>query len=117
VVVRTIEALLARTVSPTNLGGPLMIASATSQAAEQGLMWLIRLTAFISINLCVFNLLPLPVLDGGLLVIHGIEGIRRRPLNPKFVERFQMVGLFFIVFLMVFVTYHDVRRWVESLIP
>ncbi len=94
-----------------------MIASATSQAAEQGLMWLIRLTAFISINLCVFNLLPLPVLDGGLLVIHGIEGIRRRPLNPKFVERFQMVGLFFIVFLMVFVTYHDVRRWVESLIP
>lgn len=117
VVVRTIEALLARTVSPTNLGGPLMIASATSQAAEQGLMWLIRLTAFISINLCVFNLLPLPVLDGGLLVIHGIEGIRRRPLNPKFVERFQMVGLLFIVFLMVFVTYHDVRRWVESLIP
>lgn len=116
-VMRTIEALLARTVSPKDLGGPLMIANATTQAAEEGLMWLVRITAFISINLCVFNLLPLPILDGGLLVIHGIEGIRRRPLNPRFLERFQMVGLFFIIFLMVFVTYHDIRRWVEGLIP
>ncbi|HNT88199.1 MAG TPA: site-2 protease family protein, partial [Candidatus Hydrogenedentes bacterium] len=116
-VMRTLEALAARTVSPKNLGGPLMIASATTQAAEQGLSWLIRITAFISINLCVFNLLPLPILDGGLLVIHGIEGVRRKPLSPRLIERFQMVGLFFIIFLMVFVTYHDIRRWVESLIP
>jgi len=95
-------------VSARDLGGPIMIYQATTSAVQTGnLSWVLEITAFISINLCVFN----------LLVIHGIEGIRRRPLNPKFVERFQMVGLFFIVFLMVFVTYHDVRRWVESLIP
>ncbi|MFP4499861.1 MAG: site-2 protease family protein [Candidatus Hydrogenedentota bacterium] len=116
-VVGTIKALVARDVSPANLGGPIMIASVTTKAAEEGLPWLLRITAFISINLCVFNLLPLPVLDGGLLVLNAIEGIRRKPLSRKIQERFQMVGFFLIIFLMVFVTYHDIRRWFESLIP
>lgn len=116
-VMRTLKALAARDVSPSNLGGPIMIASATSRAAEEGLDWLLRITAFISINLCVFNLLPLPVLDGGLLLMTVIEGVRRRPLSVKLQERFQMAGFFLIIFLMVFVTYHDLRRWVESLIP
>jgi regulator of sigma E protease len=116
-VVRTLKALAMRDVSPSNLGGPLMIASATTQAAEEGLPWLLRITAFISINLAIFNLLPLPVLDGGLLVLSLLEAIRRKPLSVKLQERFQMVGFFLIIFLMVFVTYHDIRRWVEDLIP
>lgn len=116
-VMRTLKALAARDVSPSNLGGPIMIASATTQAAEEGLPWLLRITAFISINLAIFNLLPLPVLDGGLLVLSLLEGIRRKPLSMKLQERFQMVGFFLIIFLMVFVTYHDIRRWVENLIP
>lgn len=116
-VMQTLQALVTRTVSPRNLGGPLMIAGAASHAAEEGLYWLVRLTAFISINLCVFNLLPLPVLDGGIILLQAIEALRRRPLSIRFQERFQMAGLFLILFLMVFVTYHDVRRWIEGLMP
>ena len=116
-VVRTLQALVNRDVSPSNLGGPIMIASATTQAAAEGLPWLLRITAFISVNLAIFNLLPLPVLDGGLLVLSLLEAVRRKPLSAKVQERYQMVGFFLIIFLMVFVTYHDIRRWFESLIP
>lgn len=115
--VNTLKALVMHKVSPKELGGPLMIASIVTQAAENGWFWLLKFTAFISVNLCVFNLLPLPVLDGGLIVIHGIEGIRRKPLSPAFLERFQQAGLVFIIALMLFVTFNDVQRWFINLMP
>ncbi len=113
----TLKGLATGTVSPKDLGGPVMIAQVTVQAAEAGFFWLLNITAFISINLFVFNLLPLPVLDGGLLVIHGLEGIRRKPLNLKVQERYQQFGLVLILGLMVFVTWNDVTRWLRSLVP
>lgn len=113
----TLKALILRDVSATELGGPVMIATVVANAAEGGLFWLLKLTAFISINLCVFNLLPLPVLDGGLLVIHGYEAVRRKPLNPVFLERFQMIGLLFIIALMLFVTYNDIGRLLQNITP
>ena len=115
---QTIKGLVQGKVSPKDLGGPVMIARVTVQAADMGMFWLLNIMAFISVNLCVFNLLPLPVLDGGLLVIHGLEAIRRRPLSVKVQERYQQFGLVLILGLMLFVTFNDVSRWVkDSLIP
>jgi len=69
------------------------------------------------VNLCVFNLLPLPILDGGQVVLLALEAIRRKPVPVKFVERFQQVGLVLIVALMLFVTYNDILRGLKSLAP
>jgi regulator of sigma E protease len=113
----TLRALVFGSVSPKMLGGPVMIAGAITQAARLGFEWLIGMTALISINLAVFNLLPLPILDGGLVVINTIEAIRRKPLSPKFQERFQQAGLFFIIALMLFVTWNDIGRWLGDLRP
>lgn len=113
----TLRALVFGSVSPKMLGGPVMIFSATTQAAKLGIGWLLGMTALISINLAVFNLLPLPILDGGLAVINTIESIRRKPLSPKFQERFQQIGLLFIIALMLFVTWNDIGRWLGDLKP
>ncbi len=113
----TLGALFAGNVSPRELGGPVMIGTEVVKAADMGLLPLLQLTAFISINLAVINLLPLPVLDGGQIVLSVVEGIRRKPLPPKFLERFQLAGLLLIVSLMLFVTWNDLGRLVEQLQP
>ena len=79
--------------------------------------WLLEMTAFISINLCVFNLLPLPVLDGGHLAFLALEGVRRKPLSARVMETVQKVGLVFIILLVLFVTYNVIARWVTSIVP
>ncbi|MGI6461310.1 MAG: RIP metalloprotease RseP [Candidatus Hydrogenedentales bacterium] len=113
--VETLVMLFAGTVQPKDLGGPVLIYQATTTAASMGLMVLLKITAFISVNLCVFNLLPLPVLDGGHLLFLTWEGIRRKPLPLKTQERVQQVGLVLIVSLLLFVTYNDILRWLASL--
>ena len=112
--IKTLAMLFTGTVSPSDLGGPVLIYQVTTTAASMGLMWLFKITAFISVNLCVFNLLPLPVLDGGLLLLLSWEGIRRKPLPEKALERIQQVGLVIIISLLLFVTYNDILRWVTS---
>ena len=114
---RTIKALATRSVSMKNIGGPVMIFQITTWAAREGLWRLFHITAFVSANLCVFNLLPIPVLDGGLLIYLLIEGLRRKPLDIKVLERIQQVGLVLIISLLVFVTYNDISRWVMSKLP
>lgn len=113
----TVKALIWRDVSPREIGGPLMIAGVITKAAQGGFFWLLKFTAFISVNLCVVNLLPLPMLDGGLLVVHGYEGLRGKPLSVKVQERYQQFGLLFIVAMMLFVTWNDIWRWVDSIRP
>ncbi|MBI4557728.1 MAG: site-2 protease family protein [Candidatus Hydrogenedentes bacterium] len=115
--VKSLAMLVTGTVKPKELGGPLMIYSATTGAAKMGLSYLMKLTAFISVNLCVFNLLPLPVLDGGLLVLLIIEGIRRKPMDVRILERIQQIGLVFIIGLILFVTYNDLFRMVSNVLP
>lgn len=112
--VETLVMLFTGTVSPKDLGGPVLIYQVTTTAASMGLMWLLKITAFISVNLCVFNLLPLPVLDGGHLIFLSWEGILRRPIPEKAQERIQQVGLVLIISLLLFVTYNDILRWVTS---
>ncbi len=97
-------------ISPDNLGGPIAIAQLAGRTADLGLVYFLSFLALISVNLGVLNLLPIPILDGGLLVYLGLEKLRGRPLSPRFLEMTQMVGLALIVTLMVFAFYNDLSR-------
>lgn len=115
--VMTIVGLVRRTVSPKDLGGPVMIYSVTTQAAQAGYDWLIKITAFISVNLFILNLLPLPVLDGGQVVVNVAEAVRGKPLNEKILERLQQVGIMLLIALMLYVTFNDIERLIRSWLP
>lgn len=114
---RILGSLFKGQVGPKELGGPVMIAQVTAQAANEGFYKLLKMTAFISVNLAVFNLLPLPVLDGGQLAMLAVEAVRRRPLDIRVMERVQQFGLLLILALILFVTFNDVSRWIGSLMP
>lgn len=103
--------------SPKLLGGPVMIGDVVTTAYRVGFFYLLDITAMISVNLAVFNLLPLPVLDGGQLVFLGIEAVRRRPVSTRVMEAVQQVGFLFIIGLLLYVTFNDVSRIVERLLP
>lgn len=88
--------------------GPVGIASIVGSSARQGFSSLLLIIAIISANLAVINLVPFPALDGGRLVIVGIEGTIRRRLNPKVVNWINVVGFFLLIGLMLVVTFKDV---------
>lgn len=97
-------------VSVKQLQGVVGIAQVSGDAVRRGPSSVILLMAFISINLGVLNLLPIPILDGGQILLLSIEGIRRRDLSLKFKERFVQVGLVFLLVLFAYVMYNDVAR-------
>ncbi len=97
-------------VSLNTLGGPIAIAQFAGQAAQSGIVPYISSMAFISLQLGIFNLLPLPVLDGGLILLFLLEMIRRKPLPEKFKEYWQKVGFALILALMAFVVINDILR-------
>jgi regulator of sigma E protease len=90
--------------------GPLGIFFITSKAANFGIIAVLHLIAVLSISLGIFNLLPLPVLDGGHIILLAIEKIRRKSLGIKAERVINQVGVTFIVSLALFVTYNDVVR-------
>ena len=93
------------------LGGPLKIAQVSGQSASLGIAALIGFVALISINLGFVNLLPIPALDGGHLLLYAIEGVRRRPLKPKLQEWAFMTGFVFIFSLMLLLTMNDLASF------
>jgi regulator of sigma E protease len=106
--------LITRQESIHNLGGPIMIADQAGKALKRGLPYLVNLAAFLSINLGVLNILPIPVLDGGHLVFLAIEGIRRKPISFKKRLIWQQIGMGLLLLLMVFVTYNDIARLISG---
>ena len=102
--------LAQRVVPLDQVGGPIMIAQMVGEQAHQGLAGLLALTALISVNLGILNLLPVPVLDGGQIVFCLIEIIFRRPVPHKAQEWATRVGLFLLIALMVLATFNDVWR-------
>lgn len=94
----------------SSLGGPLTIGKFAGESARMGLVAYITFMALLSINLGVLNILPLPMLDGGHLVIFGIESLRRRPLSLKTQELIFKVGLILIIGLSLAVFYNDILR-------
>lgn len=89
------------------LGGPVQIAQASAVAASNGLSDFIHFMCFLSIQLGILNLLPIPVLDGGHVVFLGIEAIRRKPLSIRTQQIFQQVGLSLLLLLFAVVTFND----------
>jgi len=92
------------------VGGPILIGQMTGQLAQESWIHLIPFTAVISINLGILNLLPVPVLDGGFIVLLLIELIMGKPIHIKKRELLQKMGIFLLVLLMVFVVYNDIKR-------
>jgi regulator of sigma E protease len=99
-------------VSAKELGGPILIAQEASRQARLGLDYLLRFTGIINVNLAVFNLLPVPVLDGGYLLFFTIEAILGRPPSTRSREMALRVGFLLIITLIVFVVYNDIARLV-----
>lgn len=90
--------------------GPIGIVGVVGDATKLGFTYLLTLTALISINLAVINLLPFPALDGGRLLFVAIEAIIRRPISPKFVRGANLIGFSLLLILMVVVSAHDVFK-------
>jgi regulator of sigma E protease len=92
------------------VAGPVGIVGLVGKAAENGINDILFLTAIISINLAVLNLLPFPALDGGRLVVVLIEAIRRKDLNYQKVAIVNTVGFLFLIALMILLTFHDIKN-------
>lgn len=101
-------------VSVRDLAGPVGIVQMSGQAAKRGTMTLLRWIGFISLDLGLLNLLPIPIMDGGHVLMLAIEGTLRRDLSLTFKERFVQVGLVFILGLFAFVMYSDILRLIQS---
>ncbi len=94
----------------TQVTGPVGIVKVVGEASAMGVVPVLLLTALISINLAIINLLPFPALDGGRLVFIILEGIIRRPISAVFQGRVNMVGFVLLLLLMVVITYHDIVK-------
>lgn len=92
------------------LGGPVAIYKVSAQAAEFGLASVLGLMAMLSINLGIFNLIPIPALDGGKIVMNILEAIRRKPLKPETESYITLAGVAVMVVLMIVVTWNDIIR-------
>lgn len=92
------------------LAGPIGVAQMAGQVAESGFANLLQFTALLSLNLGVINLLPIPALDGGHLIVLIIEGITRRRLPAKALQYIQMTGIVILLALFVYATTHDISR-------
>jgi regulator of sigma E protease len=114
VVVKGLVLMVQGRISPRELGGPIAIARAAGQQARAGARYFLSMLAFLSVNLAILNLLPIPALDGGHLAFFSIEGLMRRPLRPRHREIAQQVGLLLLITLMVFVFYNDIHRLVQG---
>ncbi len=96
-----------------DVSGPIGIVSFVGLAAEYGWRGLVEFTALISINLAFINLLPIPALDGGRLLFVIIESITRKKVPVKVFNLVNTIGFALLIILMLVVTFHDVKVWVE----
>ena len=92
------------------LGGPVAIYRISSQAAKSGLNDVIVLLASLSINIGIFNLIPIPALDGGKIILNLLEAIRRKPLKRETETYLTLAGVVFMLVLMLAVTWNDIMR-------
>ena len=98
------------------LGGPLLIAKVAGDSVRLGWQVFTNSLAMISLNLAILNLFPIPVLDGGQLVIFGVEIYRKKPLRISSIENFQKIGFVMIMALVILATYNDISRFWKSIL-
>ncbi len=105
-----LKKLVLRTIPADTMGGPVMIVQIAQKRASQGVLPYFDMMALISISLGIFNLFPIPILDGGVIFFMGLEAARRKPVSENIQLIAQKVGLAVLLTLMVFVTYNDIVR-------
>ncbi len=109
----TIVKLVQRVIPIKTVGGPILIGQMAGKLAQESFVYLIPFMAIISINLGILNLLPVPILDGGVIIFLLIELITGKPISLKKRDLAQKVGLFLLIFLMAVVFYNDISRLFE----
>ncbi|HCC68437.1 MAG TPA: RIP metalloprotease RseP [Nitrospiraceae bacterium] len=113
-ILRAIKEIVTGALSPKTIGGPITIIQQTGEAAAISIILYLKLMAFISINLGILNLLPIPILDGGHLMFLSIEAIRKRPLKEKTLLLAQKIGFAMIIALMTLAIYNDIVRLITG---
>ena len=108
-----LKMLFSGTIPLSNLGGPLAVASIAGEAAKAGLMTFLLTMSLISVNIGMVNLLPLPALDGGALLLYAVEAFYGKPLPQSVQIIVQRVGIFLILLLFVLVFYNDILRMIH----
>jgi regulator of sigma E protease len=118
-ILKTLWGLITGEVSTRQLMGPIGIAQISGESAQAGWVSLFAIMAMISLNLGLLNLLPIPVLDGGHILIMGLETVARRDFSIQVKEKMFLAGFVLLMTLMVTVIYNDLTRisWIESLMP
>lgn len=109
-----IQKLFAGHVSTSNIGGPITVVQIAGQAAQTDLSAILSVLAFLSIQLGILNLLPIPILDGGHLFFYAYEMVFRRPLSLRAREWAQQIGLILLIMLMVLAFYNDIIRMIGN---
>ena len=111
---QVIGRLLTRKASIRQVSGPVGIAQISGEAARSGVEALIMLMGIISLQLGIFNLLPIPILDGGHLTVIAVETVIRRDLPLRVKERILEVGFYLLILLMVVVLFNDIVRFLPE---
>ena len=115
-VVHAVRDLVTGQLSVRKLNGPIAIGRASATAARRGWENVMYLIALLSINVAVFNLLPIPILDGGQIVINVAETVKGSALSVRTREYLLRFGLAAIALLFVIVMYNDITSWVRNLL-
>jgi regulator of sigma E protease len=115
-ILELVQKMVRRKVSLRTIEGPIGIARASGEAArEHGWTPLLALTAAISLNLGIFNLFPIPIMDGGVILLLIIEGIMRRDISLQIKERIYQAAFVFLVLFAVMVIYNDLMKTLPGL--
>jgi len=107
---KTISQLVTGKLGSDALGGPVMVISMVGEAAESGILSLLNLAAFISINLGFMNLLPIPALDGSKIVFLMVEAVRGKAIPVEKEGYIHFIGFVVLIGFMIFITYKDILR-------
>ncbi len=105
-----LERIAERRMSPRSIAGPIGIAQMSGEAAREGVATFLGLMSMVSLNLAIFNLLPIPILDGGVMLLLLVEMLLRRDLDLKVKETVVKVGFVFLMVVVVFVIYNDISK-------
>jgi regulator of sigma E protease len=105
-------------ISPKTISGPIGIAQVAGEAAQQkGWTPLIEITSMISLNLGIFNLLPIPIMDGGVILLLFIEAVMRRDISLRIKERIYQAAFVFLVLFAAMVIYNDIAKTIAQRLP
>lgn len=102
--------LFTQKASVNDVGGPIRVVAEIGKQAKLGFVNLLNVAAFLSVNLGLFNLFPIPALDGSRLMFLGFEGLRGKPVDPAKENFIHLVGFGLLLLLMVVITYHDISQ-------